>query len=172
MFIQKYIETIGLFNQTSQGATLTNTTTETDILGTGVGSLTIPANIFKVGDGFHGKIGGTISAQNGDSIIIRIKSGTTTLASTGAISLQAVTSLAWEIELDFTIRTLGATGQIFTNGNFAYNRNTGSLEGFVFGDLQTINTTISNTLSVTAEWQQAKTQDIIFTDMTTLYRTY
>ena len=162
----------GLFSQTAQGATVTNTTTETDILGTGVGSLTVPANFFKVGDAYHAKVGGTISAQNGDEITIRIKDGATVLATTGLISLQAVTALAWEIEIDFTIRTIGVSGQIFTNGNFAYNRNTGSLEGFVFSDVQKIDTTVINTLMVTAEWNQAKTQDIIFTDMTTLYKTY
>ena len=47
--------------------------------------------------------------------------------------------------------------------------NTGSLEGFVFSDVQTIDTTVVNTLMVTAEWNQAKTQDIIFTDMTTIF---
>ncbi len=36
--------TTGLYAQTAQSATLTNTTTETSIVGTGVGSLTIPAN--------------------------------------------------------------------------------------------------------------------------------
>lgn len=172
MFIQKYINTIGFFSQTAQGPTVTNTTTETAILGAGVGSLSVPANLFNIGDSFHAKIGGTISAQNGDSIIIRIKTGATVLASTGVIPLQAVTALAWEIELDFTIRTTGAAGSIFTNGNFAYNRNTGSLEGFVFGDAQTIDTTILNALDITAEWQQAKTQDVIFTDMATLYKTF
>lgn len=162
----------GLFSQTAQGATVTNTTTETDILGTGVGTLTVPANTFQVGDSFHAKVGGTISAQNGDNITIRVKNGATVLATTGAISLQAVTALAWEIEIDFTVRTIGATGQVFTNGNFAYNRNTGSLEGFVFSDVQTIDTTVPSTLMVTTEWGQAKTQDIIFTDMATLYKTY
>jgi len=163
---------IGIYSQTAQGPTVTNTTTESDILGTGVGSLSIPANSFQIGDAYHAKIGGTISAQNADEITIRVKNGATVLATTGLIPLQAVSALAWEIELDFTIRTIGATGQIFTNGNFAYNRNTGSLEGFVFSDAQTIDTTAASTLMVTAEWNQAKTQDIIFTDMTTLYKTY
>ncbi len=162
----------GLFSQTAQGPTVTNTTTETDILGTGVGSLSVPANGFQVGDSYHAKIGGTISAQNGDDITIRIKNGATVLASTGVISLEAVTALAWEIEIDFTVRTIGATGQIFTNGNFAYNRNTGSLEGFVFSDTEVIDTTASSTLMITAEWGQAKTQDIIFVDMTNLSNTY
>lgn len=171
-FIQKNLQTIGFFSQTAQGPTVTNTTTETDILGAGVGSLTVPANTFKIGDCFHAKTGGIVSAQNGDGLIIRIKNGVNVLASTGVINLQAVASLPFEIEIDFTLRSIGATGQIFTNGNFAYNRNVGSLEGFVFSDLQTIDTTLISTLMITAEWQQAKTQDIIFTDMATLYKTF
>ena len=162
----------GLYSQTVQSATVTNTTAETTIIGTGVGSLVIPANGFKVGDSFHGKIGGLISTLNNHEITIKIKTGTTVLASTGLISLEAVTALGWEIELDFTVATLGATGSICTNGNFAYNRNTGSLEGFVFQDVQTIDTTISNTLDITVEWNQTNASDEIYSANFVLYRTY
>ena len=171
-FIQKNLQSIGFFAQTAQGPTVTNTTTESDILGPGVGSLTVPPNSFKIGDCFHAKTGGIISVQNGDDLIIRIKNGVNVLASTGVITLQGATALPFEIEIDFTFRTIGTTGQVFTNGNFAYNRNSGSLEGFVFSDLQNINTTVTSMLMITVEWQQAKTQDIIFTDMTNLYKTF
>ena len=163
---------IGNYAQTVQGATVTNTTTETGIVGTGVGSLSIPANTFVVGDSFHGKIGGVISAQNGDDITINIKAGSTVLASTGSISLSPVTALGWELELDFTIASLTATGSMCTNGNFAYNRDTGSLEGFVFQDVQTIDTTIDNTLDITVTWGQAKTQDQIYSANFVLFKTY
>ena len=162
----------GLYAQTVQSATVTNTTTETSIIGTGVGSLTVPADTFSVGDSYHGKVGGVISHQNGDEITIRIKTGATVLASTGLISLTASTTLGWELELDFTIATIGATGDICTNGNFAYNRNSGSLEGYVFQDVQPINTTIANTLDITVEWNQAKTQDQIYSANFVLYKTY
>ena len=88
--------TSGLFAQTADSATVTNTTTETSIIGTGVGSLTVPADAFAVGDSYHAKIGGVISAQNGDDITINIKSGSTILATTGALDLEATTSMAWE----------------------------------------------------------------------------
>jgi 2-methylaconitate cis-trans-isomerase PrpF len=162
----------GLYAQTVQSSTVTNTTTETTIVGAGVGSLSVPADTFAVGDSYHGKVGGVISAQNGDTIEVHIKSGSTILASTGSISLEAVTSLGWECELDFTIATIGATGSICTNGNFAYNRNTGSLEGFVFQDVEVIDTTVSNTLDITVTWGQAKTQDEIYSANFVLYKTY
>jgi len=164
--------TTGLYAQTTQSATLTNTTTETSIVGTGVGSLTIAANGYVVGDSYHAKIGGVISAQNNDTITIRIKKGSTVLATTGLITLEAVTGMAWECEIDFTVAAIGATGSMCTNGNFAYNRDTGSLEGFVFQDVETFDTTIANTLEITAEWGQAKTQDQIYSSNFVLHKTY
>ena len=162
----------GLYAQTVVSATITNTTTETSIVGSGVGSLSVPADTFIVGDSFHAKIGGVISAQNNDLITVNIKSGATTLATTGVITLEAVTALGWELEIDFTIATIGAVGSICTNGNFAYNRNTGSLEGFVFQDVQAIDTTAINTLDVTVTWGQAKTQDHIYSANFVLYKVY
>ena len=162
----------GLYAQTVQSATVTNTTTETSIIGTGVGTLSIPANGFKVGDSFHGKVGGVISTLNSHEITVKIKAGTTVLASTGLISLEAATSLGWEMELDFTIASLGAAGDICTNGNFAYNRNTGSLEGIVFQDVQPIDTTVANTLDITVEWNQTNAADEIYSANFVLYRTY
>ena len=162
----------GLFAQTSDSATVTNTTTETSIVGTGVGSLTVPANAFAVGDSYHCKIGGVLSAQNGDDITINIKAGSTTLATTGALDLEATTSMAWECELDFTIRAIGASGEIVTNGNFAYNRNTGTLEGYVFQDTVTFDTTVDNTLDICVQWAQAKTQDEILSHNMVLHKVY
>lgn len=162
----------GLYSQTVNSATVTNTIVETSIVGSGVGGLSVPANLFNVGDSYHAKIGGIISAQNGDTIDIKIKHHAIVLASTGAIALEPVTGLGWECEIDFTIATIGATGSICTNGNFAYNRNTGSLEGFVFQDLQPIDTTILNTLDITVEWGQAKTADQIHSANFVLYKTY
>jgi hypothetical protein len=162
----------GLYAQTVNSATITNTTTETSVIGSGVGGLTVPANTFLRGDSYHAKIGGVISAQNGDDITINIKAGSTVLASTGSISLSPVTALGWELELDFTIASLTATGSMCTNGNFAYNRDTGSLEGFVFQDVQTIDTTIDNTLDITVTWGQAKTQDQIYSANFVLFKTY
>ena len=153
--------TYGLYAQTIVSSIVTNTTTETSIVGSGVGGLTVPRDSFKAGDSYHAKIGGLISAQNGDELTVRIKAGSVILATTGLISLSPVTDLGWECELDFTVAAIGASGSICTNGNFAYTRNTGGLEGYVFQDVETFDTTIDNTLDVTVQWNQAKTQDEI-----------
>ena len=110
----------GLYSQTVNGPTI-NTTGEQSLVGTGVGSLSVPANAFSVGDSFHGKIGGKINATGGggrSEITMRIKAGSTVLASTDVFDLDNATDQGWECELDFTIASIGATGSICTNGNF------------------------------------------------------
>jgi len=166
----------GLYSQTVQSATITGTT-ETSVVGTGVGGLTVPANFFSVGDSYHGKIGGKIGdTSNGDDITVRIKTGATVLASTGLFTLDTTQAISlggegWECELDFTIATIGASGTICTNGNFAYTK-TGDkkVQGYVFQDVQTIDTTVSNTLDITVEWNQ--TGNDIYSANFVLFKTY
>lgn len=165
----------GLYAQTVQSATI-NTTGEQSILGTGVGSLSIPADVFAVGDSFHGKIGGLINATGGggrSEITFKIKAGTTILATTGAFDLDNATDSGWEIELDFTIATIGATGTICTNGNFAYNKDGNrSVFGKIFQDVEPLDTTVSNTLDITVEWNVLNSGDDIYSANFVLYKTF
>ena len=122
----------GLYAQTVQSPTITNTTTETSIIGTGVGGLIVPANTFQVGSSYHGKIGGVISNQNNDTIIVRIKTGSTILASTGTITLSTATTQGWECELDFTIATIGATWNNMYKRKFCIQQKYGKFRGVCF----------------------------------------
>ncbi len=54
----------GLFAQTANSAIITNTTTETSLINGGVGTLTVPANGFSVGDSFRAVFGGLVNANN------------------------------------------------------------------------------------------------------------
>ncbi len=72
--------------------------------------------------------------------------------------LDSTTSNGWELELDFTIRTVGISGSVATNGNFAYTKNTDKkVQGYCFQDTQTIDTTMSNTLDIKVVWGQTGT---------------
>ena len=165
----------GSYAQTVQSATISGTT-ETTIVGSGVGSLSIPSDFFKVGDSFHAKIGGVINgSNNNDEIIVRIKSntnaGTVLLATTGSFVLDQTTNNGWECELDFTIAVVGASGSICTNGNFAYTKNTDKkVQGYVFQDVQTLDTTITNTLDITVQFDNNNTD--IYSANFVLYKTY
>ena len=82
----------GLFAQTSNSSTVTNTTTETSIVGSGVGTLSVPAGAFSVGDSFSGRMVGHISSKNNDTIRIKVKSGSVILGDSGLITMPQTTS--------------------------------------------------------------------------------
>lgn len=146
----------GMFTQTANGPSATGSAEQT-IVGTGLGSLSVPANGFAVGDTFHANISGVMSAANNETITVRIKSGSIVLASSGAITLPTITTKAFEIEMDFCIRAIGAAGvaQIGTTGEFTYNRDSNDrFEGksFIQSNTTTFDTTGSNTLDITVQW--------------------
>lgn len=169
--------TRGLFAQTAKGPSISNTTVESSIIGTGVGSLSVPANAFKVGDSFRAKLTGHISAANNDTIDIKIKSGLILLADTGVLTLPSISDLNWTIEVDFTVRTIGSAGvaSIVSSGIFTYMKNaSNAFEGDTFSivNATTFDTTVSNTLDITVTWGTASASNIISSDLFTLTKTY
>jgi hypothetical protein len=175
----KYIpgNSYGLFNQTGPSTPITNTTTETSLLDGGVGTLSVPANGFNVGDAFHVAGIGHISSVNNHTLRIRIKTGAVILADTGLISMATTTAKHWKLEVYFTINQIGAAGvaSISTGGTFMYVKDaSNSFEGANFSDENstTFDTTIGNTLVITAQWGQSNSGDSIYSDIFTLTKTY
>jgi hypothetical protein len=167
----------GLFNQTGSSTPVTNTTDELTLLDGGVGTLTVPANGFKKGDAFHAILTGDISAVNNNTLEIRIKADGVVLADTGIITLAGTTNKDWELEIYFSINEVGAAGvaSISTGGNFNYIKDAGgALEGTVFSltNNTTFDTTISNTLEITAQWGAANVGTSIFSQICTLNKTF
>ena len=171
----------GLYTQTASSTPITNTTSELSLLDGGVGSLTVPANGFKIGDSFRVKMTGHIQCGNNEPLTIRIKAGPTViLASTGAINLQTTSGNVrhFSLDIEMVIRQLGAAGvaSIATGGSFQYNRSGagGSIEGTNFSIENNIdfNTTISNTLLITGQWTNASAANSIFSEIFTLTKVY
>jgi hypothetical protein len=168
----------GLFSQTSNGNTITDTTTETSLIGTGVGGYTVPANNFAIGDSYFLRMAGKISCLGTANLIIRIKTTDGVLfAETGSIDLDTSTNRNWNIEVLFTIRNTGNSGLgvIVSSGEFTYIKDSGvTLEGADFSTINstTFDTTVSNTLNITAEWNTASTSNIIYSTMFVLRKVY
>jgi len=111
-----------IFTQTAN-KTVANTTTETSIVGTGVGSLTLPANFFIAGKTIRVQNSGVYStvAGTGDVVTIKVKKGSTVLASKATTALvTGGTNLYWESDLLITCRTTGATGTVQVSGSVKY----------------------------------------------------
>ena len=83
----------------------------------------------------------------------------------------------WELELSFTIRQIGAAGvaSIVTHGDFLYLRNSSSsFEGITFSTINntTFDTTVSNTLDITAQWSTLNVNNVFYSEIFTLSKTY
>ena len=168
---------IGLFAQTGDSVAVTATTTETTIINGGVGTLSVPANGFNVGDTFRADFAGQMSAKNNDSIRIRVKAGSVVLADSGIQTMPATTNAVWSLSLDFTIRQLGGAGtaSVVTIGNFLHvKQSNNTSQGFGFNTVNntTFNTTIPNTLDVTVQWSSNSADNSIYSDVFVLNKVY
>jgi hypothetical protein len=169
---------IGIFAQTANSTLITNTTTESSLINGGVGSLSIPANGFKVGDSFRAVFGGVVNAQNNQTLRIRVVVGGVVLLDSLAQNLgSSVVNDVWSLNIDFTIRSIGGSGvaSIVTLGAFHYTKpNNSSVQGFGFNTVNntTFNTTIPTTLDVTAQWGAANAANSIYSDIFVLNKTY
>lgn len=162
----------GLFAQTSTSPVVTNTTTESSIVDGGVGTLTVPANGFSVGDSFVAHLTGHISSANNQGLHIRIKSGSVVLADAN-LTIPTTTTKHWTLDITFTIRAIGAAGiaSIASGGMFTYNKDASTaFDGLNFSteNNTTFDTTVSNTLDITAQWSAANTANIIYSEVFTL----
>jgi len=170
--------TNGVFAQTANSTIITNTTVESTLINGGVGTLTIPANGFQVGDSFRAVFGGVMNANNNQTIRIRVKAGSVLLLDSLAQNLgTGVINDVWSLNIDFTVRSLGGPGvaSIVTLGSFHYIKTSNaSVQGFAFNVVNntTFDTTISNTLDVTAQWGAASAGNNIYSDIFILNKTY
>jgi hypothetical protein len=158
----------GLFSQITDSTIITATTVETSLIGTGVGTLSVPANAFEVGDSFNGFLDGGISCLGSATIQIRVKTllGVILLDS-GLIDLSVTTLKSWTLSLQFTIRAIGTSGvaSLSSGGVFSYIRNgADNFDGYVLGTVNntTFDTTLNNTLIITAQWNTNNASNSIF----------
>jgi hypothetical protein len=167
----------GLFAQTSNSAIITATTAELSLINGGVGTLTVPANGFRVGDSFRADFGGELSSKNNDTIRIRVKAGSVILADSGVQTMSTAVADIWQLSINFTIRELGAAGvaDIVSLGVFhTTKQSNGAPQGFAFNTINntTFSTTVTNVLDVTAQFSSDSALNSIFTDIFVLNKIY
>jgi hypothetical protein len=167
----------GLFAQTSNSTTISGTLSELSLIGSGIGSLSVPSNGFSVGDSFAVRISGDLGANNGDTLTLRVKSGSAEFGVVGPINMPNVTSSHFSFDVTFTVRSLGTAGtaSLLSSGYFTFTQNAGSsFEGDNFSTLNqtTFDTTIPNQLDVTAQFNSTNAANFIFTEIFVLNKIY
>jgi hypothetical protein len=167
-----------LFAQTGNSTIISGTTVESTLINGGVGTLTVPANGFQVGDSFRAIFGGVMNAANNQTIRIRVRSNGALLLDSGVQNLgSSVVNDVFSLNIDFTIRQIGTAGvaSIVSLGAFHYTKtNNASVQGFAFNVINntTFSTTISNTLNITVQWGSNNAGNNIYSDIFILNKTY
>ena len=120
---------------------------------TGDGTLSVPANSFTAGNSYHLVVAGTGVFQNGNTVTVRLCSNGTALG-TIVIDLENANPTSWELEADFSIRSIGPSASIAVNFDFTYQRPSPSFDfrGAREVNISSIDTTIVNTLDVDAQF--------------------
>jgi hypothetical protein len=150
---------------------------ETTIINGGVGTLSVPANGFNVGDSFRGDFGGVLNVGNNQTMRIRVKTGSVVLLDSGLQAVTNITNDIWTLSINFTIREVGGAGvaDIVSLGAFHYTKTSNSaVEGFSFNTVNntTFDTTVNNTLDVTVEWGSTNALNSIYSDIFVLNKIY
>lgn len=147
-----------IFTQTAD-KTIADTTTETTMFGTGVGTLTLPANFWVVGKTIRMEIHGDFADTGNPTVEVQAYYGATSLIDSGAIALSGLGGTEeWECTVLITCRSVGATGTVETVIDWEYETTTGSsvVERLdVSGTLTVIDTTASGALDATFQWGTA-----------------
>ncbi len=118
-----------------------------------------------------------MDAANNQTIRIKLEAGSIILLDSGVQGLtSAITNDIWSLNVDFTIKQLGSAGtaSIVSLGRFSYVKtNNGAVEGFGFNTVNntTFDTTISNTLNITAQWGSNNAGNSIYSDLFVLNKT-
>lgn len=145
-----------IFTQTAN-ASVTATTTETTLLGSGTGTKTLPANFWTVGKTIRIKV--TFRDIDTDAVpgtwTVRTKFGTTTVVSHGGTPTAAQTNGAGDAEILITCRTTGATGTLSGYIKTAYGYTGISTFVGTTTSTTTVDTTSSQALDVTMQFGNA-----------------
>lgn len=153
----------GIFRQTAS-VTIVNSAAETTLIGSGVGSVTLPANFITPGMTFKVRGFGLHTAAANPSVEVKIKFGTTILLDTGIVTSGNSTNALLDIEAWITCRSSGAGGTVFAQG--WYREHTGGASGgtstsfnMVNTSATTVDTTAAQTINITWQWGTASASD-------------
>jgi hypothetical protein len=177
-FLEVYsLASNGLYAQTALSPPIVYASGEALLIGAGVGTLNVPANAFKVGDSFVAKMCGRLTCANNQILHIRVRSNGVLIIDALEYNLSTTTDKYFDLVLDFTVTKLGGAGvaELFSNGIFTYNKNAAvAMEGVHFGLVSNtvFNTTIVNSLSITAEWITNNAANTIRSQNFTLTKVY
>lgn len=149
-------------------SSVTNSTSETDVVGTGQGTRTLPANYLQPGKTLRLKASGIYSTNSTSPGVLtfKFKLGSTVIVSTASLPLVASqTNQLWSFGVALTVRSAGSSGTVFANTSFGMFDSTNSFRTFpmTMTGATTVDTTVSQLVSITAQFGTASSNNSLTT---------
>jgi hypothetical protein len=164
---------VNMWSSTST-ATVANTTTETTVIGSGIGTVSIPANVAIVGTIIRIWWNASIKTTSTPSFEIKVKIGSSVFSTTGTIAMVDTSTLLVPIQgyIELTYRVIGAGGQLAAFSTAQVGNPTGTWTSKVQtdkqGSLTAVDTTIANNIDLTVQWGTASTNNSIAVEHTSV----
>lgn len=139
-----------LYSQTADKTNICDGTAQS-LIGTGSGTLTIPANLLKAGDDLYIKFSGILTLSQGESTTLSVKFNDNIIYSETKQINVALNNTPYEAYGDIIIDTAGETATAHMGGvrNIFASQGFGTATTLAIRGTATIDTTTDNTLSVT-----------------------
>ncbi len=135
-------------------------------MGTGIGSMTLPAAELTVGKTLHLRLMGIVSTSGTPNLTLKAKAGSTILATTGVVATGSGLANAQVIvDLYLTCRTIGAAGTVFVQGIADVG---GVLEPMVNTAVIVLATDVTELIDITAQWGTMSSSNTISSTNLTL----
>jgi hypothetical protein len=158
-------EAMTCFSVTTPNSPVTNTTTATSVVGTGVGTTTIDPAWMQPGRVISIHARGVYKCLAlGPTLTVTVKLGSVTVATVATTTLlSAVTTPAnFDDDLEVVFQTAGTSGTCLSQGEIAYTTTAGSRSFVDFpATTSTLDTTSSQTLTITAAWNSASASNSV-----------
>jgi hypothetical protein len=148
-----------VFTQTTD-VTVANTVSETTVLGTGIGSLTLPAGALTAGKTLRGTLRGYVNATADPTLSVKVYLGAVAVYTGPTLSIYPDTDSAFTMMFDVTCRTVGSSGTVQSQANTLYIVDEEGTKFSVPLDVSqtstvTIDTTSANVINVKTAWGTA-----------------
>jgi hypothetical protein len=154
------IKCIGTLFAETATVTVANTGTETTFIGSGVGSLTLPANFWTAGKSVFIRLFGIHSTTGSPTIEFKVKLGGTTLLDSGALTTATgATNQSVKLDVEITCYTTGVSGTVWAQGTYVEGGNL--VFSMASTSASTIDTTASAALNITVQWGTASPSNTV-----------
>lgn len=150
-----------VFTQTEQ-VTVSNTTTETSLVGDGSGSVLFPADYFSIGKTIEVRTAGLVSGANNDTATVRVYLGTNKLIESVATIPAAITDAEYDVWIVLTcIAADTFMGQGYTRILAGVGLQTAYTRPLKMTAPVTIDTSAAHAFDITYQWNNARTANTI-----------